>query len=193
MHNRYFLTVIVCLALTAVLSSCCEPGHKNSQPLVIDSLFQQTYGHDFDLYSTQNSQTPTIPDSGYYPIYTFGIQNTGTDDDDFTVQFRYFNAGFDITEHVPAGKIVLFKTPVMPPDSITMNARYFYPILPAADTNPPIPYAYYALFQPNPDSTKIRSMRPTITVLYGSIDNGPEACNTPASQYVINIDQLPVR
>jgi hypothetical protein len=193
MQFRYFL--IVGLLFACELSSCCEPATKNSMPSVIDSLFQASHGHDVDIFTTGNS---TIPDSGYYPIYTFGIENTGSEDDDFTIQLRYnaaggLIAGFDITKHVPAGKTVLFKTPVMPPDSITINATYFYPNLTVADTNPPMAEAYFGLFKQTPDSIKIQLMRPTITILYGAINNGPEACNTPAASYPVNIDELPQR
>ena len=195
MQLRYFF--IAGLILACELSSCCEPARKNSQPSVIDSLFQATHGYDVDIFTTQFSQNPAIPDSGYYPIYTFGIKNTGTDDDDFTLQLRYNNAGliagFDITKHVLAGTTVLFKTPVMPPDSITIDARYFYPNLTVADTNPPMAEAYYGLFKQSPDSIRIQLLRPTITILYGAINNGPEACNTPAGSYPVNIDALPQR
>ena len=184
-----FSFILLTLGLfSAALSSCCEPGHKNSQPVVIDSLFQQSYAYDLDVYGTQLAQKA---DSGYHPIYTFGVANTGSDDDDFTLQLRLNGAGFDITKHVPAGDTVLFETPVAPPNSITINAKYFYPLLTVADTNPLMPWAYYGIFVPSPDSTKIRSLRPTITILYGAINNGPEACNTPASEYNVNIDALP--
>ncbi|HWF43246.1 MAG TPA: hypothetical protein VG537_01265 [Candidatus Kapabacteria bacterium] len=188
-----FSFILLALGLwAAALSSCCQPGHKNSQPVVVDSLFQESYAYDLDIYSTQLANG-IGSDSGYHPIYTFGIANTGPDDDDFTLQIRLNGAGFDITKHVPAGDTVLFETPVAPPNSITMNAKYFYPILAVADTIPLMPEAYYGMFVPSPDSTKIRSLRPDVRVLYGAIDNGPEACNTPPSEYNVNIDALPDR
>ncbi len=157
-------------------------------------MFAETFGHDLDVY--QVIATGIITDSGYYPIWTFGIQNTGSEDDNFTMSVVYFPAlggreEFDITKRVPAGKIVLFRTPTLPSDS---SAIYTYPERTnPADTNLPLNRDYYGFLQQSPDSTEIHFMRPSITISYGVIDNGPEACNTPASTFSLNIDRLPKR
>jgi hypothetical protein len=170
-----------------VLSSCCEPAHKNSSPYVVDSLFQETYGRDIDFIGK---------DSAYYPIYTFGIQNTGTADDNFTLQLRYgltssgWTSGFDITKHVPAGAVVLFQTPTPFPDSLTENATYAY-VFP--DTGLNIDEIYYGLSFQNTDSAEIHALQPTLSIVYGSIDNGPEGCNTRASTMSMSVNSLPVR
>jgi len=147
-------------------------------------MFQETYGRDIDL---------STGDSAYYPIYTFGIQNTGTADDDFTLQLRYRQGtvGFDITKHVPAGAIVLFQSPLITSDSITQNATYAY--VGFQDTVPNIDEIYYGMSFHSTDSAEVHTMQPTITIVYGSIDNGPEGCNTPASTSSVNITSLPSR
>ena len=168
---------------------------------MIDSLFQETYGRDIDVYQQLESGS-NIPDSAWYPIYTFGIANTGTADDDFTLQIRYTNnslstgsqtGGFDITRHVPAGDTVLFQTPVPIPDSITMKETFFYPALTITDTSPNIDFAYLFLSFQDTDSAEIHFTQPLIDILSGAINNGPEACNTPASQLNISPISLPKR
>ncbi len=185
---RYSLLILLSAAASAtMLASCCEPTHKNSSPYMVNSMFQETYGRDIDVARQSLSG---IPDSAYYPIYTFGIQNTGTDDDDFTLQFRANGGGFDITRHVPAGQVVLFKTPTAVLDSITANERFVYAV---SDTSPNIDWIYYGMSFQTTDSAEIHSLRPTLSIVYGGIDNGPEGCNTPASTESMNIDSLPVR
>ena len=159
--------------LLILLGSCCEPLQKNSQPQVIDSLFTQTYGYDLDLFRSDNTTPPQI-DSGYYPIYTFAIKNTGTESDTYTLSLRLGGAGFDITKQVAAGQIGYFRTPTAVPDSFTAGAVYSFPALAPADSNPPIPNAYRGLFALGPDSTRIRNLQPSITLTYGAIEKGTE-------------------
>jgi hypothetical protein len=196
-----FAVVAAVFFIAAGISSCCQPAHKNSNPVVIDSLFQETYGRDADEYQVLESGS-NVTDSAWYPIYTFGIANTGTADDDFTLQIRYINntvsgnpqtGGFDITRHVPAGDTVLFRTPVGVPDSITKYETFFYPVLPATDTTPNVDFAYFYLSFQSSDSAEIHFMRPSIDILSGVINNGPEACNTPASQMNVDPNSLPYR
>jgi hypothetical protein len=196
---NWFFGISATLIIAGGLSSCCKPSHKNSNPVVIDSLFQETYGRNLDLYHISSSD---IADSAYYPIYPFGIANTGTADDDFTLQIRYTNntisgspqtGGFDITRHVPAGDTVLFKTPIAVPDSITENEEFFYPFRSSSDTTPNVDFAYYYLSFQSTDSAEIHFMRPTLDILSGAINNGPEACNTPASQMNVDVNSLPLR
>ncbi len=186
-------TLLISFALLSVwLASCCEPGHRDSQPLVIDSLFQETFGRDLDVFTPTGSGNS---DSAYYPIYTFGIKNNGSTDDDFTLSVRYFNlgyiAGFDITKRVPAGQTVLFRTPSPQHDS---SATYHFPNLNnPADSLPSMDKAYYGIQASTPGGTEIHTLLPTLTITYGLIDNGPEGCNTPASTMQIDPNELPKR
>jgi hypothetical protein len=182
---RKILPLVGCFGMI-VLSSCCQPSHKDSSPYVVNADFQETYGRDLDLYDA-----PPV-DSAYYPIYTFGIQNTGTADDYFTLQVLYRNdtVGYSITRFVPAGQIVLFQSPVAIPDSNTLNATYSYVI---QDTNPNTDEIYFGLSFPDTASAEIHSAQPSISILYGAINNGPEGCNTPASSMTVDIDSLPKR
>lgn len=181
---KYLFLAIGC---AAGLASCCEPAHKNASPYVVNSMFQETYGRDIDL---ARQPFHGIADSAYFPIYTFGIQNTGTQDDDFTLQLRANGGGFDITRHVPAGQVVLFRTPTVVLDSITSNERLSYVI---TDPNPNIDEIYYGMSFQSTDSVEIHSLNPTISIVYGTINNGPEGCNTPASTASVNVDSLPTR
>jgi hypothetical protein len=155
---------------------------------MVNSLFQETYGRDLDLY---NSNAIAV-DSAYYPIYTFGIQNIGTADDDFTLQLlsRQGTVGYSITKHVPAGQVVLFQSPLVFPDSNTLNATYAYVV---SDTSPNIDEIYDGLSFQSTDSAEIHAMQPMISIIYGAINNGPEGCNTPASTMSVDVDSLPIR
>ncbi|HEY3874393.1 MAG TPA: hypothetical protein VGM92_02870 [Candidatus Kapabacteria bacterium] len=185
----FFLSIF---AIAAGLSSCCQPAHKDANPVMIDSLFQTSYGRDLDFYNSN----PEAIDSAYYPIYTFGIQNAGTADDHFTLQFQRLLSngivtGFSITRLVPAGQTVLFRTPTAAPDSITSQETFAY--FAVTDTIPNIDEIYDGLSFQTTDSAKIQSINPSLTIVYGSIDNGPEGCNTPASVSAFDINTLPVR
>lgn len=175
------------------VSSCCEPSTKDSRPMIIDSLFSRTTGFDLDL---QRTPAGGIPDSGYYPIYTFAIRNDGAQDDIFTLRFRSQYTisdqtgsgrplGFDISQTVPAGATVFFRTPTPVPDSITSRERITY--TPTQDTLPLMSRAYLGFFATTPDSTKLRYENAAVSVLYGAIDNGAEGCNTPATSKPVQI------
>jgi hypothetical protein len=158
---------------------------------MVNSLFQESYGRDLDLYNSNGS----VVDSAYYPIYTFAIQNTGTASDNFTLQLLRQTAqgtvGYNITKFVPAGAVVLFQSPLATPDSNTENATYSY--FGFQDTLPNIDEIYYGESFQTADSAEIHSMQPALSIIYGAIDNGPEGCNTPASTMSLYIDSLPVR
>ena len=190
MMLRIILALVGCTCMI-MISSCCQPSHKDSSPYMVNSVFQETYGRDLDLYN-QGTTTGAL-DSAYYPIYTFGIQNTGTADDNFTLQLlsRGGTVGYSITKLVPAGKVVLFRSPRDIPDSITQNATYSY--FGFQDTLPNIDEIYYGQSFQTTDSAEIHSMQPMISIVFGSIDNGPEGCNTPASTMSVNVDSLPRR
>ncbi len=155
---------------------------------MVNSLFQETYGRDFDLY---NASFITV-DSAFYPIYTFGIQNTGTADDYFTLELlaRAGTVGYTITKFVPAGQVVLFQSPLAVPDSLTENATYTYA---SGDTTPNTDVIYNGLSFQSKDSAEIHAVQPMISIVYGAINNGPEGCNTPASTMTVDIDSLPTR
>jgi hypothetical protein len=183
------LLFVTCIA--ALLASCCEPTHKDSQPELDPNNFTQDYGHNADIYEMAiEHKSDTI--AGIYPIYTFGIKNTGSQDDDFTLRLRRGDLGFDITKHVPAGQTVFFRTPTPQGDS---SAQYKYAlsgiVIPVTDTAPNMDYAYYGLTRPDSQSVKLRFLRPRLEVIYGEVNNGPEACNTPASTLTVNIDRFP--
>ncbi len=157
---------------------------------MVNSMFQEAYGRDLDLYN-QNISNASV-DSAYYPIYTFGIQNTGTADDKFTLQLitRQGTVGYSITKLVPAGQVVLFQSPLAVPDSNTVNASYSYLF---QDTSPNIDEIYFGQSFQTTDSAEIHNVQPAISIIYGGIDNGPEGCNTPASTMSVNVDSLPKR
>jgi hypothetical protein len=184
------LLALVGLFGVIILSSCCQPSHKDSSPYVVNSLFQESYGRDLDLYNQDTLNG--VVDSAYFPIYTFGIQNTGTADDQFTLQLlsRQGTVGYSITKLVRAGQVVLFQTPLGIADSITQNATYTYAV---SDTSPNLDEINYGLSFQSTDSAEIHTMQPMISIIYGSINNGPEGCNTPASTLSVNVDSLPFR
>ncbi len=188
MSIRHSASLLV-LIFAGLLASCCEPSHKNSTPVSVDALFAESYAYDLDAY---NTRLTGVTDSGYYPIYTFGIRNVGTDDDDFRMNIVLTNgAEIDIIKHVKAGDTALFRTPTLPLDP---SAQYIFPNFTSpADTSMPLARDYYGFFTQTPETTEIHSVRPTITISFGEIYGGPEACNTPASVQTLNIDALPHR
>jgi hypothetical protein len=190
------LLLLMLSAAPLVLSSCCEPASKDSRPSLIDSLFSRSVGYDLDL---QRTPAGGKADSGYYPIYTFAIHNDGSQDDIFTLRFRSQYTisdqtasgrplGFDISQTVPAGQTVLFRTPTPLPDSITSRERITF--TPTQDTLPLMSRAYLGFFATTPDSTKLRYENAMVSVLYGAIDNGAEGCNTPATSKPVLIGAI---
>jgi hypothetical protein len=178
--------------LAGSLSSCCEPATKDSRPVFVDSLFSRTPVWEFDRIASSNNEPGTTPDSGYYPVYTFGIRNAGSQDDQFTLRIRSQYTltdgtpiGFDITRMVPAQTTVLFRTPTAVPDSITSHERITYAHL--VDTLPHMSLAYIGFFTSTPDSTMVQFENPQISVFYGAIDDGPEGCSTPATSKQVSL------
>jgi hypothetical protein len=185
--RKYSLLLLLSVSLPFVLAACCEPASKDSRPVVVDSLFQRTTGFDIDRARNLNKPLGAAPDSGYYPIYTLAVHNSGSQDDMITLRFRSQYVlttgsalGFDITRNVPADSTVLFRTPTPVPDSITSLERITYAYAP--DTLPLMSDAYFGFFVSTPDSTTIAREHATISVFYGAIDNGGEGCNTPATE-----------
>jgi hypothetical protein len=190
MKSPFLILIGIAVLTTLGLSSCCEPKQKDSKPLVIDSLFQETSGYSLDLFQTG---TGSRPDSGYFPIYTFAIKNTGTDDDDYTVRIRVNELfGFDVRKHVPAGTIGYFRTPTPIPDSFTTGATYtrYRPDLVETDSLPLMSDFYYRFFRKSTDSVSIRVLRPDVRISSGSVDNGPEGCNSPAMETEVDVSRL---
>lgn len=194
MRNSLFL-IAALGAVSILISSCCTPASKDSQPVLVDSLFSRSTFWDIDINATADNAPGAKPDSGYYPVYTFGVYNSGSQDDLFTLRVRSQYTltsgtplGFDISRMVPAHSTVLFRTPTAIPDTITSLERITYPHL--TDTLPLMSYAYYGFFASTPDSTTLGDERATVSVLYGAIDNGAEGCNTPATQKVLNISHI---
>lgn len=174
--TKGFLFILSSITLAAAVSSCCEPQSRNSLPVVVDSLY-----HDsavFDQYPLGIHSDGRPPDSGYYPVYTLGIKNAGTETDTFTLRFDRLGNGFElpieIKHEVPAGQTVLFSTPA------TLN-----------ETSDTLAQSYYAsFFVRTQDSIPIYRMRPTVTVKYGAVYNGPEGCNSDPITNTLNVDAL---
>jgi hypothetical protein len=189
------MRILSLLLLCFWFVACCEPGHRDSQPFIVIDSFQESYGKDLDVF-TAHYYNLQRADSAYYPIYSFAIKNTGTQDDDYTLRLRKTLldgtiGGFDIRKHVAAGATVVFRTPTPEGDS---SATYYFPhLVNPNDQRPNIDEAYYGIQSPTPDSTKIHLIRPSLSISYGEINNGPEACNTPASFQTLDINEFPRR
>ncbi len=161
----------------AWLASCCDPTPRQSFPDVIYVSYADT---------TIKDAGPTIQnkfDSLYYPIYSFDIQNSGTESDTFVVtlhrEIGYYNSFYypldmTIKQFVGAGETKNFKTfgpiPRNAPDTTRLRLLSF--------------------FVSTPDSIPISVMRPVITISYGSSVEGPESCGSPAKTLTVDVDRL---
>ena len=157
------------LLLASLLQSCCEPRQRNSQPLVIDSLYSDSAVKD------QVSPLFGQPgDSGYYPIYSLGVKNVGAEADTFTVRFLRLGYYFELKDFVQPGQISIFRSPGPLKDTASPNAQLYY----------------YSFFVTTPDSVAISKMRPDVTIQFGGIYNGPEGCNSDPETQAVDIDAL---
>jgi hypothetical protein len=171
MANRIFGSLFFLFFGAVIVSSCCEPRVKNSSPFVLENTYFDTAIRD-----RYPNPSPGVlsPDSGYYPIYKLSIKNTGSEADTFALRFIRHGFGFTTSQYVMPGQTVQFATPGPIPDSAIPDSRFIY----------------YSFFVSTPDSITISKERPDLTLFYGSVYNGPEACNTAANQVAINIDAL---
>jgi hypothetical protein len=138
-------------------------------PQVVDSLYSDTAVHDVFPPPFANP-----PDSGFYPIYTLGLKNVGSESDTFTVQFARNGYGFNVSQFLAPGQTGVFRTPGPLSDTASPNAQTLY----------------YSFFVTTIDSIPIKFMQPTVTVFYGAMYNGPEGCNSDPLQYQIDVNAL---
>jgi hypothetical protein len=171
-YHKYFL-LVAGIWLT-ILSSCCDPAQRNSFPTVIDSSYADTAVKDaIDL------EFPIEPlDSGFYPVYSLDIKNTGSEADTFTLSISRVRNGIEIPlitkEYVQAGETKTFKTygPLPPnsPDSAKANL--------------------YSFFVMSPDSVSIFTLKPQVSIHYGQTPNGAEQCGTRGNDISVDISKL---
>lgn len=171
MAHRIFGSLFLLFLTGVLIESCCEPRTKNSSPQVLENTYFDTAIHD--RYPNP-SQGVLSTDSGYYPIYKLSIRNTGTEADTFSLRFTRQGIGFTTSQYVQPGQIAQFVTPGPIPDTASLSAQFIY----------------FSFFVSTRDSVAISKERPDLTLFYGSIYNGPEACNTAPTQVGIDIDAL---
>ena len=152
-----------------MFESCCQPKQRNSLPQVIDSSYADSLVRDILPPPFANP-----PDSGYYPIYTLAVKNVGSEADTFTVQYSRNGFGFGISQYVTPGQTVTFRSPGPLSDTAILNPQT----------------VYNGFFVTAPDSIPISVMRPTVTVQYGAMYNGPEGCNSDPEQLPVDVDAL---
>ncbi|MEO6938765.1 MAG: hypothetical protein ABI444_01280 [Candidatus Kapaibacterium sp.] len=163
------IQLVLLLALGAVyLAACCEPSPRKSQPIVITTTYSDS--SVYDVFPTGLGTSAT--DSGYYPIYHIDVKNGGVESDTFTLLFSRQGLGFSISQFVPSGQTVTFKTPGPIKDTADITAQDIY----------------RTFFVRSTDSINIKVMRPTLAVRYGGVYNGPEGCNSDPIQIPIDID-----
>ncbi|MBS1903201.1 MAG: hypothetical protein JSS75_05810 [Bacteroidetes bacterium] len=173
---KYFLLGLVS---AAIFASCCDPKARNSFPLVIDS--------SYSVQSVKDAKVPVPPDyvldSGYYPIYSIDIKNTGTEADTFRLVISPPYSGqyvvtpdFQLTDkhYVEPGQTATFRTygPVPPNALDTAKYRYLF------------------FFTSTPDSVSLPIFRPWVQIFYGKSIDGPETCGTPETSLDVNVDNL---
>ncbi len=170
MIHRIFVPFLFLVVTGLVVASCCEPRVKNSSPMVLENTYSDTAIHD-RLPPTVNG--PSL-DSGYYPIYKLSVKNNGTEADTFSLQFLRQGIGFTTSQYVMPGQTVQFSTPGPISDTAAVSAQFIY----------------FGFFVSTPDSVAISKERPSLTLYYGSIYNGAEACNTSPIPMNVDIDAL---
>ena len=174
-HRRYFLIPVTLGIL--ILSACCVPAQKNSFPTVIDTSYNDTAVKDaIDIVSVDSLFNPL--DSGYYPVYSLDIKNTGSDADTFYLSYSRIRNGYlvplTVQQYIQGGETKTFKTygpsPSNSPD--TVKARY------------------YSFYVKTIDSTSLFVLQPTISIHYGQSPNGPEQCGSPGTDLPVDISKL---
>jgi hypothetical protein len=176
LHYRYFLFSLG-IGLF-ILSACCEPAQKNSFPMVIDTSYNDTAIKDaIDIINVDSTFNPL--DSGYYPVYSLDIKNTGTDADTFYLSYSRVRNGYLVPltsqQYIQGGETKTFKTygpsPSNPPDSIKVK--------------------YYSFYVKTPDSISLFKLQPQINIHYGQTPNGAEQCGTAGKD--ISVDPLKLK
>jgi hypothetical protein len=156
------------LGLTLTLTSCCEPGIKDSFPVVDYTSYQDTVIKDV-LPFFMDSILPR--DSGYYPRFSFNIINAGGEADRFNIRIVRNGGGFEVDTTIQGHDTIRFVSPPLLVDYSVDPARYVY---------------YETFFERDSSLAHLSRMRPSITIQYGKIDLGPEGCNTEANTLVVS-------
>jgi hypothetical protein len=176
-HNIYFLLPIS-FALF-ILSACCDPAQRKSFPTVIQTSYTDTAVKDAIDLSIQGFPPPDPLDSGYYPIYSLDIQNTGTEDDNFTLSYTRIKNGFidslNVQQFVKAGETKTFKTYGPIPSNSPDSAKALH---------------YYTFYVKTLDSIALSVMLPTMNIHYGESPNGPEQCGSPGKDISVDPTKL---
>ncbi|MDP4230609.1 MAG: hypothetical protein Q8916_09430 [Bacteroidota bacterium] len=176
LHRRSFLLPLG-IGLF-ILSSCCVPKEKNSFPMVIDTSYTDTAVKD--AIDIQNVDVPLDPfDSGYYPVYSLDIKNTGSEGDTFYLTYSRVRNGYLVPltaqQYVGAGETKTFRTygpsPSNPPDTVKVK--------------------YYSFYVKTLDSISLFVLQPQITIHYGQSPNGPEECGSAGKD--ITVDPLKLK
>jgi hypothetical protein len=168
---KSFLPLFIFLA-GIYLASCCNTKDKNSIPQVIGESYKDTAVKDvYDRSSLTN-------DSGFYPIYTLDIKNTGTEADTFLLSYERQRNNFiipvQVQQYVLPGETKTFRT-----------------IGPVPDTGRYTSWDYYYCFMVmTPDSVSVHKLKPVIKIFYGRTDYDPEGCGEPAKTMYVNESDL---
>lgn len=167
------MKVIVPIFFAIIISSCCEPVARNSEPMVIDTTYRDTAIKDVADRSPLSKL-----DSGFYPIYSIDIKNTGTESDTFTLVYervrRNYIQPLIVREFVPAGEVRTFRTIGPVPDHGLPYTSYD---------------VYFSFFVSTPDSVEISLMKPTVYIVYGANNKGSEECSAPPKQKIVDISR----
>jgi hypothetical protein len=170
-YRYLFLTVGIGLFF---ISSCCDPVPKNSLPLVIDTSYTDTAIRDAIDVTIPGDIPPDPLDSGYYPIYSLDIKNTGTEADTFKISYLRATGSFGIPltaqQYVLPGETKTFRTYGPIPSNSLDSAKY----------------RYLDFFVRTADSISLSVIQPTITIHYGESPNGAEQCGSPGKDITVN-------
>ena len=177
LQYRYFL-LPVSLGLF-IISSCCEPAQKNSFPMVIDTSYNDSAVKDADQVLVNGLPPPNPLDSGYYPIYSLDIKNTGTEADTFKLSFYrptgLFGFPLEVDGYVLPGQTKTFRTYGPIPSNSLDTAKY----------------RYLDFFVKTVDSISLFVLQPQITIHYGQTPNGAEQCGSSGKD--ISVDPLKLK
>jgi len=117
-------------------------------------------------------------DSIFYPIYSLDIKNTGTEADTFTISYdlkkTVNNFPLTVKQFVLAGETKTFKTYGPVPKNSPDTSKY----------------RFFTFFVSTADSIPVSVIRPAVSITYGSSEDGPESCGSPAKTLTVNIDSL---
>lgn len=157
------IKVAVPFLLAFLLYSCCEPEFKNSSPYVMYDTYVDTFVYD-------RFPESFLTDSGWYPIYSFRVQNIGTDPDTFEMTIGKDGWGFRMKKYIEGGQTVVFRTPGPLPDTADPSAQELY----------------FSFFRHDTALLPIQIMQPFISFKYGEVYKSDEGCNTEPSELQVD-------